>query len=201
MTSIPDHATLNVIQYPHPTLRRKSKSIKRVNSRLRRTVRQMFELMYESRGVGLAANQVDLPLRLFVANPMADPEEGEELVFINPVLSRPKGHEEGEEGCLSFPELFGPVTRAKRIHVQAYGLDGTEISADLDGFLARIVQHETDHLEGMLFPDRMSATHRIAIAEGLEALELEHNRLVAAGHIPPESEIESRLLQWEKEYC
>ncbi|MGM0491203.1 MAG: peptide deformylase, partial [Planctomycetota bacterium] len=199
--SIPDHVTFGVVLYPHPTLRRKSKPVKRVNARLRRTVRQMFELMYESRGVGLAANQVDVPLRLFVANPMADPDEGEELVFINPVLSHPKGREEGEEGCLSFPEVFGPVTRAKQIHVQAYGLDGTEISADLDGFLSRIVQHETDHLEGMLFPDRMTATHRMAVAEDLEAFELEHKRLVAAGKIPSESRIETRLLQWEREYC
>lgn len=201
MTSIPDSATLGIVHYPHPTLRRKSKPVKRVNSRLRRTVRQMFDLMYESLGVGLAANQVDLPLRLFVANPLADPDEGEELVFINPVLSRPKGREEGQEGCLSFPELFGPVTRAKKIHVQAYGLDGREISADLDGFLARIVQHETDHLEGVLFPDRMTATDRMVVAEDLEAFELEHQRFVAAGKIPSESGIETRLLQWEREYC
>ncbi|MFW6170445.1 MAG: peptide deformylase [Planctomycetota bacterium] len=201
MTSVPDHATLGIVQYPHPTLRRKSKPVKRVNARLRRTVRQMFDVMYESRGVGLAANQVDLPLRLFVVNPLADADEGEEFVFINPVLSRPKGREEGEEGCLSFPELFGSVTRAKQIHVQAYGLDGTEISADLDGFLARIVQHETDHLDGVLFPDRMTATHRMAVAEDLEALEMEHQRGVAAGIIPGEAGIESRLLQWEQEYC
>ena len=201
MTSTPDHATLDIVHYPHPTLRRKSKTVKRVNARLRRTIRQMFDLMYEFRGVGLAANQVDLPLRLFVANPLADPDEGEEFVFINPVLQRPKGREEGEEGCLSFPDTFGLVTRAKQIHVQAYGLDGKEISADLHGLMARIVQHETDHLDGVLFPDRMTETHRTTVAEDLEAFELEHERLLAAGNIPSESEIETRLLQWEQEYC
>ena len=124
--------------------------------------------MYAARGVGLAANQVDLPLRFFIANPKGDPDEGEELVFINPVLSRPKGLEEADEGCLSFPELYGPVTRPKRIHVQAYGLDGKEISADLEGFLSRVVQHETDHLDGVLFTDRMSTTNRMAVADVLE---------------------------------
>ena len=146
MSSISDPATLTVVRYPHPTLRWTSKPVKRVNARLRDTVRRMFELMYESRGVGLAANQVNLPLRLFVANPASDPNEGDELVFINPVITRPKGLEEAEEGCLSFPDMYGPVTRPKRIHVQAYSLDGAEISADLDGLMARIVQHETTRL-------------------------------------------------------
>lgn len=157
--------------------------------------------MYESRGVGLAANQVDLPLRLFVANPASDPKEGEELVFINPIISRPKGLEEADEGCLSFPELYGPVTRAKKIHVQAFGLDGKEISADLDGLVARIVQHETDHLDGVLFVDRMTMTNRMAIAEDLDAFELQFRQRVSSGGLPSESEIETRLKQWEQQYC
>lgn len=201
MSSTSDLTTLDIIRYPHPTLRRPSKPVKRVDAALRDTVRRMFELMYESRGVGLAANQVDLPLRLFVANPKGDPAEGQELVFINPVLSRPKGLEEGEEGCLSFPELYGPVTRAKKIHVEAYGIDGKEISLDLEGFLARIVQHETDHLDGVLFPDRMSLTHRMAVADVLEGFELEFHRRVEAGDLPSASDIEARLRQWEQKYC
>jgi peptide deformylase len=201
MSSLLDPATLNIVRYPHPALRWKSKPVKRVDAQLRDTVRRMFELMYESRGVGLAANQVDLPLRLFVANAASDPQEGEELVFINPVITRPKGLEEADEGCLSFPELYGPVTRPKRIHVQAYGLDGSEISLDLDGLLGRIVQHETDHLDGVLFVDRMSVTHRMAVAEDLEAFEAEHNRHVAAGKIPNDMEIQQRLQQWEQQYC
>ncbi len=201
MSSISDPTTLQIVQYPHPTLRRKALPLKRVDASLRDTVRRMFELMYASRGVGLAANQVDLPLRLFIANPKGDPEEGEELVFLNPVLSRAKGTDEADEGCLSFPELYGPVTRSKRIHVQAYGLDGREISADLDGFLARVVQHETDHLDGVLFTDRMSTTNRMAVAEVLEGFELEFHRKREAGEIPSDAEIEARLQEWERQYC
>lgn len=201
MSSISDSTTLNILQYPHPTLRWKSKPIKRVNGRLRETIHHMFELMYRSRGVGLAANQVDLPLRLFVANPQGDPDEGEGLAFINPVITRPKGLEEADEGCLSFPGLFGPVTRAKRIHVEAYGIRGEKISADLEGLMARIVQHETDHLDGVLFPDRMSVTNHMAAKEDLEAFELQHKRQAEAGLIPSEPEIEERLLRCEQQYC
>ena len=201
MSRISDPATLQIVQYPHPTLRRKSKPVKRVDAALRDAVRRMFELMYATRGVGLAANQVDLPLRLFVANPKGDPDEGEEIVFINPVLSRPKGLEKGDEGCLSFPELYGPVTRPKRIHVQAYGLDGKEISADLEGFLSRVVQHETDHLDGVLFTDRMSTTHHMAVADVLKGFELEFERKRDVGEIADDAEIEARLQQWEQLYC
>lgn len=201
MSSLSDPATLNIVRYPHPTLRRKSKPVKRVDAPLREAIRRMFELMYESRGVGLAANQVDLPLRFFIANPAGNPDEGEELVFINPVLSRPKGLEEAEEGCLSFPELYGPVTRPKRVHVQAFGLDGKEIATDLDGFLSRVVQHETDHLDGVLFIDRMSVTNRMAMADDLNALEARFERLSESGEVPPESEIAARWQQWEQQYC
>jgi len=202
MTSSTSHpATLNVVRYPHPTLRWKSKPVKRVDAALRDMVRRMFELMYESRGVGLAANQVDLPLRLFVANPAADAEEGEEMVFINPVLSRPKGRGEADEGCLSFPELYGPVTRPQQIHVQAYGLDGREISADLEGWMARIVQHETDHLDGVLFIDRMSEGHRQAMEDDLLGMESQFRQQVESGNMANEAEIAQRLRQWEKKYC
>ena len=201
MSSLIDPATLSIVQYPHPTLRWKAKPIKRVDVQLRNTVRRMFELMYESRGVGLAANQVDLPLRLFICNPAADPNEGQELVFINPIISHPKGLAEADEGCLSFPDLYGPVTRPKRIHVQAYGIDGKEITADLDGLMGRIVQHETDHLDGVLFVDRMTVTGRMAIADDLEEFEIQHRQLVESGRIPDESDIEARLQQWEERYC
>jgi peptide deformylase len=202
MSSISDPTTLQIVPYPHPTLRRTALPIKRVDAALRDIVGRMFELMYASRGVGLAANQVDLPLRLFIVNPKGDPQEGEEMVFLNPVLSRPKGGmEEAEEGCLSFPQLYGPVTRPKRIHVQAYGLDGEEISTDLDGFLARVVQHETDHLDGVLFTDRMSTTNRMVVAEVLEGFELEFQRKRESGEIPGDVEIEARLREWERQYC
>ncbi len=201
MSSITDPTTLQIVQYPHPTLKRKSLPVKRVDAALRDTIRRMFDLMYASRGIGLAANQVDLPLRFFILNTKGDLQEGEELVFINPVLSRPKGLEEADEGCLSFPELYGPVMRPKRIHVQAYGLDGREISLNLDGLLARVVQHETDHLDGVLFTDRMSTTNRMAVAEILEGFESEFKRRREVGEIPSDAELEARLQEWESKYC
>src|SRR5688572_26592799 len=98
---------LELIQYPHPTLRHVARPLKKIDAELRDIVRQMFELMYKNRGVGLAANQVDLPYRLFIVNLEGDPAKGEELVFVNPVISRRKGLAEAEEGCLSLPGLYG----------------------------------------------------------------------------------------------
>lgn len=100
---------MKIITYPHPTLRRVAKPVRRVDAELKRIVREMFDLMYEAKGIGLAANQVDMPIRLFIVNLEAEAGKGEELVFINPVLSRPKGSDEAEEGCLSLPGLYGPV--------------------------------------------------------------------------------------------
>src|SRR6185369_16242003 len=138
-----------------------SKPLRRVDSELRKKIREMFELMYAARGIGLAANQVDVPLRFFIVNLEAKPEAGEELVFINPVLSRPRGgSEESEEGCLSLPGLYGQVVRPKQVRISAYSLAGEEIQLDATGLLARCVQHEFDHLDGVLFTDRMSSAAR-----------------------------------------
>lgn len=192
---------MQIVSYPHPTLRHKSRPIKRVNAELRQLVRKMFELMYEARGVGLAANQVDLPLRLFIVNLEAKAGAGDEIVFINPVISRAKGLEEKEEGCLSLPELYGPVKRPKQVRINAYGLDGQEIQADLTGLLARVVQHELDHLDGVLFVDRMSETHRLEILDELDEFETEFASQRAAGGIPSDEEIAQRLAEWEQKYC
>ena len=180
---------MKIVNYPHPTLRHESKPIRRVDSELRRIVAEMFDLMYAARGVGLAANQVDLPIRLFLANLASDPKEGEELVFINPVISKPKGTEEKEEGCLSLPELYGPVVRPETVHVSAYTLEGDEIEGDLDGLAARVVQHETDHLDGVLFIDRLSDTAAISAKDAIEAFELEFNGLRERGEVATDSAI------------
>jgi peptide deformylase len=161
----------------------------------------MFDLMYASHGIGLAANQVDLPVRLFIINLTGEPGDGEELVFINPVLSRPKGNEEAEEGCLSFPDLYGPVTRPKQVSVNAYNLKGQEIRADLSGMLARAVQHEYDHLDGVLFVDRMSPTAKAQVQPVLNEFELEFRSRRQTGEIPSDEEIAQRLAAWEKKYC
>ncbi|MCO6455270.1 MAG: peptide deformylase [Pirellulaceae bacterium] len=192
---------MRIVHYPHPTLRHVSKPIKRVDAELRRIVRQMFDLMYEARGIGLAANQVDLPLRLFVINLAAEPTEGDEMVFINPVLNLPKGSDDAEEGCLSIPGIYGHVVRPARVKVSAYSLTGQEIQADLDGLLARAVQHELDHLDGVLFPDRMSMTSRADLQPALDEFESEFRFRRETGDIPSDDLIRQRLAEWETRYC
>ena len=192
---------MQIVKYPHPTLRHESKPLKRVDAELRRLIRQMFELMYEARGVGLAANQVDLPLRMFVVNLAADPGKGDEMVFINPVLSHPKGTAEEEEGCLSIPELYGPVVRPKTVRISAFNEAGEAIEADLDNMYARVVQHEFDHLEGVLFTDRMTSTAMADARPALDDLESRFAMRREAGEIPPDDQIADRLLEWERRYC
>jgi peptide deformylase len=161
----------------------------------------MFDLMYEHRGIGLAANQVDLPVRLFVMNLKADPHEGEPHVFINPVITRPKGGAEREEGCLSFPEMYAPIKRPERVFVSAYNLKGEPFEAEVDDLLARVVQHETDHLDGVLFIDRMTEVNRIACQEELEAFDAEFHRRREFGEVGNDEAIADRLKKLETQYC
>jgi len=197
----PGSAALQIITYPHPTLRHKSKPIRRVDPELREIVRSMFGLMYENKGIGLAANQVDLPLRLFVVNLKSDPQEGEEMVFLNPVISFPKGSEEAEEGCLSLPGLYGNVIRPKQVRINAYTLEGKEVDMVVSDLLSRCVQHELDHLDGVLFPDRMSPASRTDLADELGEFEAEFSSRRATGSIPSDEQIAARLVDWERRYC
>lgn len=192
---------MQIITYPHPTLRHKSQPIKRVDAELRQIVSQMFELMYSSRGIGLAANQVDLPLRLFVMNLEGEPGKGEEFAFINPVITHPKGSESKEEGCLSLPELYADVVRPKRVRVQAYGLDGREIQAEVDGLFARCIQHEVDHLDGVLFIDRVNAAMQPELGPALETFEIDFRSRRQMGGIPSDVELAAQRAEWEKRYC
>jgi peptide deformylase len=168
---------------------------------LRSMIQQMFDLMYEANGIGLAANQVDLPLRFFICNLAAEPNQGQELVFLNPVLSRPKGQTEREEGCLSLPGLYAPVRRPETVHLEAYGLDGSPISLDLDDLMARVVQHEIDHLDGVLFTDRLSPTVEMDIRPALEEFELVFASRRNCGEIPSDAAIAERLAELEKKYA
>src|SRR5262245_30352785 len=128
---------LPILQYPHPTLRHKSKPLKRLDAELRRLVQEMFETMYAAKGIGLAANQVDLPYRVFVVNEKGDPAEKDfERVFINPVLSGKKGMQEDEEGCLSLPGLYRGVKRPEQVVVTAYDLSGKQFREELGGLVA-----------------------------------------------------------------
>ncbi|HUY88898.1 MAG TPA: peptide deformylase [Pirellulales bacterium] len=192
---------MRIINYPHPTLRRTSKLLKRVDAELHKLVREMFDLMYadEHRGIGLAANQVDLPYRLFVVNLTADPAlKDQEHVFINPLLSQPKGTAEAEEGCLSLPGLYAQVRRPERIKINAYNLAGLEVTYELDDLFARVVQHETDHLDGVLFIDRLSSTARLAVQEALDEFEELFAGQRQRGEIPGDEFILSRLAELEQ---
>ena len=192
---------MKIVTFPHPTLRHRSLPVRRVDAELKKWVAQMFELMYEAKGVGLAANQVDLPLRLFVANPTAEPNPEHEYVFINPIISRAKGNDEAEEGCLSMPGLYGNVMRPAAIHVQGFSLAGEEFNLDLDGLFARIVQHETDHLDGVLFTDRMSETGKLDVRAQLDEWERQFSGQLQRGEILPVEEIAARLAELEAKYC
>jgi peptide deformylase len=192
---------LKIVHYPHPILKRPSKPLKRVDDDLRAMVREMFDLMYKAKGIGLAANQVDLPLRLFVVNTEGDPNKGEELVFINPVVSRPRGTAEAEEGCLSIPSVYGLVKRPKEVDVQAYDLQGNEITASLSGMMARVVQHELDHLDGTLFVERMSEAGRMTVDPELDEFRWEFQNLRGTGGIPSDAELAAKWQELEAKYC
>jgi peptide deformylase len=192
---------LHLITYPHPTLRYPSKPIARVDAQLKGLIEEMFEIMYEHRGVGLAANQVNLPLRLFVANPSGEKETGPELVFINPVIQRATGTAEAEEGCLSLPGLNAFVKRNKSVRVNAYGIDGKEIDMEVEGFLARIIQHELDHLDGVLFIDRISDENKSPLLDDLSGFESTFEMRRRTGLIGPEEQLDQDRKQWEAKYC
>jgi peptide deformylase len=188
---------VQIVYYPHPTLRYKSKPLRRVDNEFKKIVREMFDLMYEHKGVGLAANQVDLPYRFFISNTEGDPAKAEEFVFINPVISRRHGTAEAEEGCLSFPEIYAPVKRSDKIVISAYNLDGEEVSYELSGLFARAVQHEFDHLDGVLFIDRLSPAALMSIKEALSELESQFQGQRHRGAIPDDSKIATRLAELE----
>ena len=119
----------------------------------------MFVVMLEQAGVGLAAPQIGKNILLFVMNATGKPED--DRVYINPVLSEAEGDEEAEEGCLSIPELRVKVFRAKKLRMDALNLEGNAVEETAEGFPARIWQHETDHLNGILISDRMGAVAKI----------------------------------------
>ncbi len=189
---------LSIVKYPHPALRWPSKPVAEIDDRLREAVRQMFDLMYAANGIGLAANQVALPWRLFVINPTGEREQADqEFVFLNPEILRRKGSEEGEEGCLSLPALYGPVPRAAEIVVEAFDLEGQSFQMELDDLPARVVQHEYDHIDGVLFVDRMAPGPRREVDPKLADFEAEFRRSQASGEIAGDEELKRRMKQLE----
>ena len=193
--------TLKLVDYPHPALFRKAQSLLRIDEGVRDAIEQMFDIMYEAHGVGLAANQVALPYRMFVVNVTGDPNAGEELVFLNPTLSRPRGTAIQEEGCLSLPGLRADVRRPERVVVDAFALDGQPIRLDLEGFLARVVQHEFDHLEGRLFTDRLPEAAALEVKRDLALLDELFRGKQSRGELPASNEMVERLERLEAERC
>lgn len=191
---------MKIVKYPHPALRHKSKPLTMIDSKVRAQAAQMLELMYLAHGLGLAANQVDWPFQLLVMNDLSDPAQPDhEHVLINPVVLERKGTQEGEEGCLSFPELFQKVRRAKTVTIQAYNLDGQTIQIEAGDLTARILLHEIDHLNGVLFIDNMGPIARLASRGSLRLFEREHKRAQERGELPSDEDIQKRLDEMEKE--
>ena len=190
---------MRIVKYPHPTLRYRAKPLRRVDSDLKKMIREMLDLMYANKGIGLAANQVDLPYRLIVMNIESDPAlKEEEHVFINPViLQRKGGIEEKDEGCLSLPEIYAPVKRPAKAVVNAYNFAGEEITWELNGLDARVVPHDCDHLDGILFIDRLSPANRLKIKQALEDMEAAFSGERQRGLIPDDRLITARLSELE----
>jgi peptide deformylase len=185
---------LRIVPYPHPALRFDSVPVQHIDEKLRARVRTMFELMYENRGIGLAANQVALPYRFFVLNLTADPDQKEhEQVFINPEIVKRHSSVIEEEGCLSFPGVYGKVQRAKRIRVRAFDLAGNLVEIDADDLLSRAVQHEADHLIGRLFIDLFAPEVARATAAKVEEVAAGYRQAQAAGIFPSDDEIQNQL--------
>ena len=163
---------MEVLVYPDPVLRRGGKTVERFDGELRKLAAQMMAAMYEEGGVGLAAPQVGIEQKLLVLNPSGDQHERSgELTLLNPKITRKKGREFAEEGCLSFPGIHAEVERWVEITVTYQDLDGKEQTLKTDGWLARIIQHELDHLDGVLFTDRLTAADKLRVRAQLQELE------------------------------
>ncbi|MEE8141576.1 MAG: peptide deformylase [Planctomycetota bacterium] len=179
MTSRQD---LRIRYYPDPVLLKRAQEVPEVTEEIRDNVQQMLRIMYQEGGIGLAGPQVGWLERLFVMNLTGDPEQAEEeRVFINPVVTHPVEEGTAEEGCLSFPEIRVQVTRPEQVHVAALGLDGEPFQLQAEGMLARCIQHEVDHLDGILFLHRISITTKLGIRKSLKELERKYKEERQAG--------------------
>ena len=182
---------LPILQYGDPILRVKGKRIDEIDDRVRELVANMLEAMHAAHGVGLAAQQIGEALQLTVLDVSAvedrpsmlkldgtdlDPKTAMPLVLINPEIELHGETEVGVEGCLSFPEITGDIERAQSVIVRAQTLEGGTIHIEASGFLARAIQHEGDHLSGILFIDRMRSAAKAALSSRLRRLQKETKR-------------------------
>ena len=180
--------TLPIVKFGHPVLRTKGVRIESVTLEIKRLIADMFETMYASKGVGLAAQQVgqalqvtvidirgitDRPSSLELEGAPADVEAFMPLVLINPEITPVGEPAMGSEGCLSFPEIYADISRSGSVDVKALDQSGKPVSFRCGGLLARAVQHETDHLNGILFIDRMDRKTKAELRPELDELQAE----------------------------
>ncbi|NBB93223.1 MAG: peptide deformylase [Gammaproteobacteria bacterium] len=156
---------LKILEYPDPRLRRVARPAENVDERERKLVEDMLETMYDARGIGLAATQVDEDVRIVVMD-LSDSRD-EPRVFINPEILDRSGSQCYEEGCLSVPGFYAEVTRAEQVKVGALDIDGKPYELEADGLLAVCIQHEIDHLDGKMFIDYLSPLKRRMIGKKL----------------------------------
>ncbi len=182
---------LPIVQYGDPVLRAKGKRVGQVNESIRALANDMLETMHVANGVGLAAHQVGHALQLTVLDVSqvedrpstmrlngaeVDPASAMPLVLLNPRLTLRSETDLGVEGCLSFPEITADIERATSVVARAETLEGAEVEIEASGLLARALQHEVDHLNGILFIDRMSSAMKVSLANRLKRLQKETKR-------------------------
>jgi peptide deformylase len=161
---------MEILKYPNEALTRPARRIEAVDEAVRETARRMLETMAEARGYGLAGPQVGYGWRLIAVNPTPGSPDGER-VYVNPGIVEREGEAVAEEGCLSLPGVNGKVVRAARVRVEATDLENNPVSLVAEDLLARILQHEIDHLDGTLIIHRFNAVDKAANARVLRALE------------------------------
>ncbi len=162
-------SVLNILHYPDNRLRIKAKPVKEITEEIKKLVSDMLDTMYLAPGIGLAATQVDVHLRVIVIDISED--KSDPLVLINPEIISQDGSEKSDEGCLSVPDFYEPVERAEHVVVRSQTLEGTEIEIDAHDLLAVCIQHEMDHLIGKLFVDYLSEMKRSRITKKLLKLQ------------------------------
>ena len=171
-------AQLEILVYPDPRLRQQAKAVDVVSAEIQKLVDDMAETMYAAPGIGLAAVQVNVPKRVVVID--VSPDHNDLQVFINPEIRTHTGEQEIEEGCLSVPGVFAPVTRAQRITVTALDRDGKQFELQAEGLLAVCIQHEIDHLDGKVFVDYLSRMKQDRIRKKLKKQARQGNEPVPA---------------------
>lgn len=178
---IPGEMKQTIVMYGNPVLREKSRVVEQVDDTIRTLARDMLDTMYAHEGVGLAAEQIGRTESMCVIDvtgakprpgraPEPAPAMPMPVVMINPKITAMDGSQVGPEGCLSFPEVYVNIRRAATVRASWMDLDGKMQEADASGLLARAIQHELDHLEGVLLVDRMSVAQRVAVAGKLKRL-------------------------------